>query len=178
LPALPAERRASLAAVAGVSAADVALAVERDLDGLASRAIEAGGDPARVITHIDNNLAVDGATELDPAHLARLTELEVNGDVTATQAKEILADMVGTGRDPETIAAERGYEAMDTGALESVVDSVIADNPSEWTQFVEGDDDRRRKLAGFFVGKVMKATQGKADGKAVTSLLHQRAAQG
>jgi aspartyl-tRNA(Asn)/glutamyl-tRNA(Gln) amidotransferase subunit B len=59
---------------------------------------------------------------------------------------------------------------MDTSELDSLVDGLIADHPAEWQRFCEGD----RKITGFFVGKVMKATQGKADGKVVTSLLDQR----
>ena len=52
---------------------------------------------------------------------------------------------------------------------------VIAEHPDDWTQFVEGDDKARGKLTGFFVGQVMKATKGQADGKAVTALLRQKA---
>ncbi|MDD9370693.1 MAG: hypothetical protein PV358_11320, partial [Acidimicrobiales bacterium] len=46
----------------------------------------------------------------------------------------------------------------------------------EWARYVEGDDKARGKLTGFFVGQVMKATRGQADGKAVTALLRERAA--
>jgi aspartyl-tRNA(Asn)/glutamyl-tRNA(Gln) amidotransferase subunit B len=151
------------------------MAVERDLDGLAAAAIERGGDPARVLTHVDHDLAVDGARDLDPEHLAELTRMERQSELTATQAKQVLADMIETGRDPRTIAAERGFEAMDDSDLAAVVDAVIADSPGEWSDYVGGDDKRRGKLTGFFVGKVMKATQGQADGKAVTALLRQRA---
>ena len=102
LPALPAERRARLAAVVGGASAAVAVAtaVDRDLDDLAIRAIEAGGDAARVLTHVDNDLAVEGAQDLDPERLAELTRMEVAGELTATQAKQVLADMVDTGREP------------------------------------------------------------------------------
>jgi aspartyl-tRNA(Asn)/glutamyl-tRNA(Gln) amidotransferase subunit B len=175
MPALPASRRETLAARAGVEPADVAMAVERDLDELALRAIEAGGDAARVLTHVDHNLAVEGAAGLDPAHFADLTRLEVDGALTATQAKQVLAEMVETGRDPRSIAADRGFEAMDSESLEATVDAVINAHPGEWAAFVEGDDKRRGKLSGFFVGKVMKESQGQADGKAVIALLKARA---
>ncbi len=175
LPPLPAERRQRLAALANVDAPTVAIAIDRDLDALATDAIEAGGDTGRLLTHIDNDLAVDGARDLDPEHFAELTRMEVEGELTATQAKQVLADMVETGRDPRTIAAERGFEAMDTDALEAQVDAVIAEHPDEWTEYLEGDDKKRGKLTGFFVGKVMKATSGKADGKMVTAILRRRA---
>jgi aspartyl-tRNA(Asn)/glutamyl-tRNA(Gln) amidotransferase subunit B len=170
LPALPAERRRSLADAAGVEPAATAMTVERDLDELALAAIAAGAAPDRVLTHIDNNLAVEGADRLDPQAFARLVQLETGGELTATQAKTVLADMVETGRGPDEIAAERGFEAMDTSELETIVDGAIAAHPDEWASYCEGN----QKVAGFFVGAVMKATKGQADGKAVTSLLQQR----
>jgi aspartyl-tRNA(Asn)/glutamyl-tRNA(Gln) amidotransferase subunit B len=103
--------------------------------------------------------------------------MEVAGELTATQAKAVLADLVA---DPAVSAAEvakaKGFEAMDSGALEAVVDEVIAANPTEWAQFCAGDDKARKKLSGFFTGQIMKATKGQADGRAVAQLLAQRAA--
>jgi aspartyl-tRNA(Asn)/glutamyl-tRNA(Gln) amidotransferase subunit B len=173
LPVLPAERRAALAGAAGVapSVAAVAIAVERRLDGLALAAIAAGGEPARLLTHVEHNLAVDGAERLDPAALAALVSMETAGELTATQAKDVLAEMVATGDDPAAIAKAKGYEAMGADQLAAAVDQVIAANPDQWTRFVEGEG----KLMGFFVGEVMRATKGQADGKAVTALLRQRA---
>jgi aspartyl-tRNA(Asn)/glutamyl-tRNA(Gln) amidotransferase subunit B len=122
------------------------------------------------------NLAVDGGAELAPERLAELVAMEVGGELTATQAKQALAELVA---DPSATAAgvakAKGFEAMDTGALEAVVDQVITANPNEWAQFCEGDPKVRGKLTGFFVGQIMKATKGQADGKAATALLNQRA---
>ncbi len=180
LPPLPAARRATLRARSGGSDDAVAIAVLRDLDGLAVAAIDAGGDPQRVLTHIEHNLAVEGAAGLEPTALALLTTMETSGDLTATQAKQVLAEMVESGKDPRSIAAERGFEAMDTGALEGALDAIIAANPDPWSEFValDPDDKRRKKLIGFFTGEVMKATKGQADGRAVNSLLEQRRAAG
>jgi aspartyl-tRNA(Asn)/glutamyl-tRNA(Gln) amidotransferase subunit B len=177
LPVLPAERRTALADAAGVASnvAAVAIAVERRLDGLALSAIAAGGEPARVLTHVEHNLAVDGAEALDPAKLAALVSMETAGELTATQAKAVLAEMVVGGDDPTTIAEAKGYKAMSADELAGAVDQVLADNADQWTRFVEGDDKVRGKLTGFFVGQVMKATKGQADGKAVTAMLRQRA---
>ena len=174
LPLLPAARRAALAAAAGVATADVATIVDRGHDELAGAALAAGADARTVLNRVGNDLAGDlGA--LDAAGLTALVALETGGDLTATQAKAVLAEMVTSGRAPAAIAADLGFEAMDAGALESVVDGIIADHPDDWTQFVEGDEKARGKLTGFFVGLVMKATKGQADGKAVTALLRQKA---
>ena len=174
LPVLPAARRARLAAVAGVTPGEVALVVERKLDDLALATIEAGADPARVLNHVEHNLAVEGAAGLDPAQFAALVGLELDGSLTATQAKQVLAEMVTSGSSPAAIARAHGFEAMDTNALEGIVDAVIAANGADWAEFVAADDKKRGKLTGFFVGQVMKESKGQADGKAVTALLNQR----
>jgi aspartyl-tRNA(Asn)/glutamyl-tRNA(Gln) amidotransferase subunit B len=171
LPLLPAQRRARLAERTGVAPADVAVVVERELDELVLAAIDAGGVAERLLVHAENNLA-DGTGSLTVESFAALTRMEAEGALTATQAKTVLADLVERGGDPAAIAAERGFEAMDDSALAAVVDQLIADNPDPWARYKDGD----QKVTGFFVGQVMKATQGKADGKAVTKLLQERAA--
>lgn len=170
LPLLPAQRRHRLADRAGAPLAQTALIVERGLDDLCLAAIDAGADPTRTLTHAEHNLADERARGLDPAAFAKLVTMEVDGKLTATQTKTVLADLVGSGGDPEQIAAGHGFEAMDTSELEGIVDGLIAAHPDEWGRFCEGDG----KVTGFFVGQVMKATQGKADGKAVTALLNAR----
>jgi aspartyl-tRNA(Asn)/glutamyl-tRNA(Gln) amidotransferase subunit B len=85
--------------------------------------------------------------------------------------------MVASGRAPDVIASELGFEAMDSSELESVVDSLIAECPEEWGEFCTGDEKKRGKLQGFFTGKIMKATKGQADGKAVAALLEARRSQ-
>ncbi len=170
LPVLPAARRHRLADAAGAPLEQTALIVERDLDDLCLAAIASGADPGRVLTHAEHNLSDERAVSLDPGAFAALVGMEVDGALTATQAKQVLADMVETGRPPADIAADRGFEAMDTSELEGLVDGLIAEHPDEWQRFQDGDG----KITGFFVGKVMKATQGKADGKAVTALLNAR----
>jgi len=174
LPPLPAERRARLADRAGTDAAasGVVIAVARGLDDLAVAAIDAGGDPARVLTHVEHDLAVEGAASVDPAALARLTRMEVDGELTASQAKVVLAELVNGATDPAAVAAEKGFEAMAGEQLAPVVDEVLAANPDVWERFVAGDG----KAGGFLTGQVMKATQGKADGKAVNALLQERKA--
>jgi aspartyl-tRNA(Asn)/glutamyl-tRNA(Gln) amidotransferase subunit B len=177
LPRLPAARRTELAAAAGAepTVASVAMAVERGLDELALAAIATGADSTRVLTHIEHNLAVDGAESLTAEQLGALVQMETAGQLTATQAKTVLAELVADGGDPVAIAKAHGFEAMDTGALEAIVDEVIAANPNEWEQFRTGDDKARGKLTGFFMGKVMQASKGQADGKVATALLRSRA---
>ncbi len=170
LPALPRDRRLRLAAAApSVDIDHIALAVERSMDELALAAISGGGAAERVMTHIVQNLA-DGSGQLTSEALSDLVGMEEAGELTATQAKKVLAVLVEGGGSPQDAAQTLGFEAMDTGELESLVDSLIAEHAEEWSRFCDGDG----KLTGFFVGQVMKATQGRADGKAVTQLLNSR----
>ena len=169
IPPLPSDRRARLASASNGAQGAVAIAVSRGLDELAIAAIEAGGDPGRVLTHIEHNLAVEGAARVDPQALAKLTRLEL----TATQAKAVLAELVEAGGDPEAIAKTKGFEAMDASALDASIEAAIAAEPDVWAKFVGGDG----KAVGRLVGSVMKATNGQADGKAVTEALNARREQ-
>lgn len=179
MPPLPAARRDALAGASGLASTEssVVIAVQRDLDGLALSAIDAGGDGKRVLTHVEHNLSGEGASDLDPQLFAQLVTLELGGQLTATQAKTVLADMVSSGRAPEVVAAELGFEAMDSSELEGIVDGLIAGSPEEWSEFCSGDDKKRGKLQGFFTGQIMKATKGQADGKAVAAILESRRTQ-
>ena len=174
LPVLPAQRRSALAGAAGLEAAAevVVTAVERGLDDLVLDAVAAGADPRTALNRAVNDLPIGSTVAVKP--FAALVGLEVCGALTATQAKKVLEVMVERGgdADPGGIAASLGFEALSADALASAVDEVVAAHPSDWESYVGGND----KVAGMFVGKVMKATKGKADGKAVTALLQQRRA--
>jgi len=174
LPALPARRRSTLAAAAGVEASDPALVtvVQLDLDGLVTAAVAAGADPRLALNRAANEVAAARveATSVDPAAFAALLGMEAGGTLSATQAKQVLAQMLAEGGDPAEIARARGFEAMAAGALSEVVDGIVAAHADEWERLKAGD----HKLMGFFVGKVMAATAGQADGKAASSLLRER----
>jgi aspartyl-tRNA(Asn)/glutamyl-tRNA(Gln) amidotransferase subunit B len=177
LPVLPAARRARLAEAAGVerTSGDVALLVERGHDDDVLAALGTGVDPARLLARFVHDVPRDAAVPIPPETVAAVVRMETAGELTATQAKEVLAEIAERGGDPAAVAAAKGFEAMDAGALEATVDGVIAANAPEWERFRTGDDKERGKLTGFFVGQVMKATKGQADGKVVTALLRQKA---
>ena len=177
LPPLPAARRAELVAAGGgaVAATDAALLVERDQDGLVRAAVAAGADPALTATRVVNDLALDDWSKVTPDGLAALVAMETSGRLTATQAKQVLAEMAEGGDTPEAIARRRGFEAMAGDDLAAVLDGVIADNPDAWDRYCAGDESDRKKLAGFLTGQVMRATRGQADGAAVNRLLQERA---
>ena len=181
MPQLPAQRRAALAGASGFvgNHAAIVVAVGRGLDQLALGAIASGGDPVRVLTHIEHNLAIEGADLLTVAAFSTLLAMEASGELTSTQTKVVLTDMVavaqcGEAADPRALAKAKAFETMDGSSLAAVIDTVISANLAEWERYTS-QPELRGKLAGFFVGQIMKATKGQADGKAVTALLNLRA---
>ena len=174
LPMLPAARRVRLAEATGAAADGEAVGsvVERGQDDYVLAVGAAGGDTSRALVHVKEAFADQPAMPALPAaDLAALTRMEVAGALTATQAKAVLAELLARGGgDPAAIAAEKGFEAMDTGALESIVQQAIDNDPDAWAKFCAGEG----KAMGALVGYVMKATQGKADGKAVTAILNRK----
>lgn len=170
MPELPAQQREKLIDLAGLDMEDAATIVTRGMSQLVTAAIEAGADPRRAVTHVIQNLVIDGAEQLDPTHFVELIRLEHAGDLTATQTKQVLSEMVATGLAPSEIAQNLGFESMEAGELETLVDAAIAENSEAWEKFCQGEE----KVQGVFVGAVMKASKGQADGKAVTAILNQR----
>jgi aspartyl-tRNA(Asn)/glutamyl-tRNA(Gln) amidotransferase subunit B len=175
-PMLPAARRVRLAEASGAAVDSEAILVvtDRGQDDYVLAVAAAGGSAARALVYVKEAFAEAGATPAVPAaDLAALTSMEVDGTITATQAKTVLAELVANGGgDPAAIAAAKGFEALDTSVLEAAVDAAIAAQPDAWAKFVAGE----HKAMGALVGAVMKASGGKADGKAVTALLNQRRA--
>jgi aspartyl-tRNA(Asn)/glutamyl-tRNA(Gln) amidotransferase subunit B len=175
MPQLPEARRTALAAETGAapSSEAVSVVVERGQDAYVLAVAAIGGDAPRALVHVKEAFAEQGAEPAVPAaDLAALTRLEVDGALTATQAKVVLAELVANGGgDATAIAKQRGFEAMDISALEAVVSEAIASNPGAWDKFCGGED----KAIGALVGAVMKASRGQADGAAVTALLRSKA---
>ena len=166
----------ALAGAAGVDATDagVALAVERDLDDLALAAIAAGADPARVLdprrAQPRRRRWPTRSTRRARRRSSRM-ERERQAHRHPGQDRARRASSSVAARRPEAIAAAHGFEAMDTGDLESRSSTRPSPpSPTSGPEFVAGDDKAMGALTGSRDGK----TEGKADGKAVTALLQPR----
>jgi aspartyl-tRNA(Asn)/glutamyl-tRNA(Gln) amidotransferase subunit B len=178
---MPAVRRARLIEllrdagdVAESQVDQVATVVDLGLDGLVTAAVAGGVGSGLALARTANEAATDAeaARHLDPEPYVALLTMEAAGALTATQAKAVLADLLSAGGgDPAAIAASRGFEAMSEDSLAATVADVVAAHPEDWERFCHGDDADRKKLSQFFTGLVMKATRGKADGKAVAAEL-------
>jgi aspartyl-tRNA(Asn)/glutamyl-tRNA(Gln) amidotransferase subunit B len=100
--------------------------------------------------------------------LADMIRLIEEGAISGKMAKEIVEDMYKTGKSPQTIINEKGLvQITDEGELVETITSIIDANPGQLKDYRGG----KEKLFGFFVGQVMKATQGKANPQLVNELL-------
>ena len=174
LPMLPAARRTALSALTGYDTQSeaVIVVVERGQHDYVQAVVDAGGDAVRALIYVQQGFADAGPVPaVSAADLAKLTVLERDAKLSATQAKTVLAELVEHGGgDAAAIAAAKGFEAMDTSAVEAMVDEAIAADPGAWAKYMAGDE----KASGAIVGRVMKASQGKADGKIVTAIMQSR----
>ena len=108
---------------------------------------------------------------VDAAKLGGLIDLIADDTISGRIAKDVFDAMWESGRDAAAIVEQRGLKQItDTGAIEAAVDQVIAAAPEQAAQFRAGN----QKVMGWFVGQVMKATQGKANPKLVNELLRKK----
>jgi aspartyl-tRNA(Asn)/glutamyl-tRNA(Gln) amidotransferase subunit B len=178
---MPAVRRSELIGLLGgpdvvteAQADQIATVVDLGLDGLVIAAIASGVGSGLALARTANEAAThaEAARHLDPESYVALLTMEAAGELTATQSKTVLAELLAAGGgDPAAIASAKGFEAMSEDSLAAMVAEVVAAHPDEWSRFCDGDDGDRKKLTGFFTGLVMKATRGQADGKAVAAEL-------
>ncbi len=143
------------------------------LDGLVLEAVAAGVPAPLALSRTANEAATraEAARRLPPAAYVSLLRMESDGELTATQAKAVLGDLLDAkGDDPAALAASRGFEALDAGELAAIVAEVVSEHPEQWERFRSGGE-KADKLIGFFTGQVMRRTSGKADGRSVADEL-------
>ena len=105
---------------------------------------------------------------VSPEQLGALVGLISDGTISGRIAKDVFAEMIETSGDPEAIIEEKGLKQVsDTGAIEAMIDDVLANNQDKVDEYRGGKD----KLFGFFVGQVMKASKGQANPGVVNQML-------
>jgi aspartyl-tRNA(Asn)/glutamyl-tRNA(Gln) amidotransferase subunit B len=177
MPELPDARRRRFSEQYGLSFEDATL-LTRDL-GLSDfyeRAASAAGNPrgaanwlkAELLRELDAAGKGAEASPVSPEELGALVRAVDEGRISGKQGKDVLVEMFRTGKGAQAVIEEQGLaQISDTAELERVVAEVIAANPKQLEQYRAG----KEALFGFFVGQVMKASQGKANPKMVNELL-------
>jgi aspartyl-tRNA(Asn)/glutamyl-tRNA(Gln) amidotransferase subunit B len=108
---------------------------------------------------------------VEPSHFASLLGQMKSGTLSGPMAKQVLDEMIASGKDPVVIVKERRLELFsDERQLERIVDHVLAENEEVLRAYRTGN----KNTFGYFVGQVMKATDGKASPQAVTRILQQK----
>jgi len=176
LKPMPAERRAVLTQRLGDPAPALLDALEvvidLGLDPYVIAALDAGLEADLALARAANEIASDlvHADNLSVESYVATLRMEQSGDLSATQAKSVLVEILANGGEPVSIAQSKGFERLASGALGGIVATLIEENPDEWSRYRDGDE----KLAQFFIGQVMKLTKGQANGKEVIAALQAR----
>lgn len=109
-----------------------------------------------------------GTLSVTPAKLAELLKLIDDGTISGKIAKDVFAEMISSDKSAKEIVEDKGIKQIsDESELEQIVADILEKHPDEISRYKGGD----QKLIGFFVGQVMKATQGKANPKVVNEIL-------
>ncbi len=126
------------------------------------------GDLARHLKQSGARLSGTGLTALGLADLIRLVD---EGTISNRIARQVFGIMIETGRDPKAVVVEKGWNQIsDEGELSRIVGEILDAHPEESGAYRDG----KTGLLGFFVGQVMRRTQGQANPKLVNELLQQK----
>jgi aspartyl-tRNA(Asn)/glutamyl-tRNA(Gln) amidotransferase subunit B len=178
LPELPDKKRARFVSDYGLGQEEADVLVAERATAEFFEGVAQGRDPKAAANWVTGDLfgALNkkglGIEEspVTAAQLGVLIDLIADGTISGRIAKDVFAEMVESGGDPAAIVEAKGLrQVTDTGAIEAAVDAALAANPGQVAQYAANP-----KVLGFFVGQVMKATQGKANPALVNELLKKK----
>jgi len=176
LPELPDQIKQRMVSEYGLSSYDASVLTEERETAAYYEAASAGQDRKMVANWMSvelfgalNKAGVSLADcPVAPQQLGALVALITDGTISGKIAKDVFADMFETGKDPADIIDAKGLKQVsDTGAIEKMIDDVLAANQDKVAEYKSGKD----KLFGFFVGQTMKLSKGQANPGLVNQLL-------
>ncbi len=176
LPELPAAKRCRYKRDWGLNPYEAGLlSEERDVALYFEAVVAAGADPKQafnwvmgdITAHLNETRTAIADLPLTPAHLAELLGLIADGTISGKIAKELLPELLTQGGSPEALVKAKNLTVLGGEALQAAIAAVVAAHPREAEQYRAG----KTKLLGFFVGQVMKQTQGRAAPQETNELL-------
>lgn len=180
IPELPNEKRRRFAEEYNLSEKDIEILVsERTLADYFEAVVKHFNNPKMVSNWILSELLRElnrsghspSNCPVTPENLAELLVLIDNGTISGKIGKTVFEEMYRSGKKASDIVKEQGLrQVADEGLLEQIIDEVLQAHPAEVNRYRKGE----LKLMGFFVGQVMKKTQGKANPKLVNEILLNR----
>ncbi|SDN20326.1 Asp-tRNA(Asn)/Glu-tRNA(Gln) amidotransferase subunit GatB [Vreelandella arcis] len=182
LPELPADKRERFQHELGLSAYDASvLSASRDMAEFFEEAHRVCGDAKQAANWVQGELS--GALNREnlsisdsPVSAKQLGELVVrvlDDTINGKAAKQVFqAIWHGEGDSADAVIESKGLKQVtDSGAIEAMIDQVIADSPAQVAQYRDAEPEKRGKMIGYFVGQVMKASRGTANPQQVNGLL-------
>ena len=180
LPELPDARRSRFESEFALNEPDARRLTEsRDVADYYEAVAKSSGQPKLAANWVTGELAAAlhradldiTHCPVDPDALATLIVRIVDGTLSGKMAKEVFEAVWRREGSPDSVIAQRGLaQISDTGAIEALVDEVIASHPAQVAQFRAG----KEKILGFFVGQVMKMTRGQANPAEVNQALRRK----
>ena len=185
MPELPDAKRERFQNSYGLSTYDAAiLTSERVIADYFEAVADAAGDAKLaanwVMVELMGRLNKEGAafaqSPVSAAQLGGLIQRIRDNTISGKIAKQVFEALWnGEGDSADTIIESKGLKQMsDSGELEKMVDQVLADNPDQVEQYKAADEGKRKKMLGFFVGQIMKASKGQANPGMVNQLLNKK----
>jgi len=178
LPELPDAKKVRFVSTYGLSSDDASVLVAEKETALFFERV-AGHDPKAAANWVMGDLfgalnrlgvGID-ESPVSAEQLGALIDLIADGTISGRLGKDVFAEMVATGTDPAAIIEAKGLrQVTDEGAIAAAIDTVLAAQAEKVAEYHAGRD----KLYGFFVGQVMRATQGKANPALVNQLLKEK----
>ncbi len=182
LPELPDDKKQRFTADFGLSPYDAGVLVADRETAAYFEAAAAGRDPkvaanwvmGELFGALNRNDLELAQSPVGAAALGGLIDLVADGTLSGRLAKEVFDEMWKTGKQASEIVEQKGLKQIsDSGEIEGIVAKIVAENPGQVEQFRSGNE----KVIGWFVGQVMKATQGKANPKLVNEVLRKALAE-
>ena len=181
LPELPDAKKARFVSDYGLSADDADVLVAEKETALYFERVAKGRDPKVAANWVMgdlfgvlNRLAIGiDQSPVSVEQLGALIDLIADGTISGRLAKDVFAEMAASGADPAAIVEAKGLrQVTDSRAIEAAVEAVLTAQAEKVVEYRAGRD----KLYGFFVGEIMRATQGKANPALVHELLRKQLA--
>ncbi|MGQ0527804.1 MAG: Asp-tRNA(Asn)/Glu-tRNA(Gln) amidotransferase subunit GatB [Alphaproteobacteria bacterium] len=182
LPELPDQKKHRFMDQYGLSVYDAGVLIAEHMRAdYFETVVKTGSDPKLAANWVINELLgilnKDGktldASPISAQNLGALIDLITDNTISGKIAKDVFAEMYKSGAAPAKIVEEKGLrQVTDTGAIEKIIDQVIAENPDNVAHYRAGKD----KLFGFFIGQVMKAMQGKGNPAVINDILKKKLA--
>ncbi|MGY4878053.1 Asp-tRNA(Asn)/Glu-tRNA(Gln) amidotransferase subunit GatB [Vreelandella aquamarina] len=182
LPELPADKRERFQSELGLSAYDAhVLSASRAMAEYFEEVKDVCGDAKQAANWTQGELSgalnrENLSIEQSPITARQLGELVarvIDNTINGKAAKQVFQALwSGQGANADEVIETKGLKQVtDSGAIEAMIDQVIADSPAQVAQYCDAEPDKRGKMIGYFVGQVMKASRGTANPQQVNALL-------